>query len=155
MSIEIVPIGRVTSTRTAPGDDGWDAESSAITFDPEQVGPEALVGLEDFSHVEVIFHLDRVRPEKIEREARRPRSNPDWPRVGILAQRGKNRPNRIGATIARVVGVEGLTLKLSGLDAIDGTPVLDVKPYMVEFGPRGDVRQPAWASELMEDYWQG
>lgn len=153
VSITFVPIGRVACTRTAPGDDGWDAESSTIAMDPAQVGPEALLGLEEFSHVEVIFHLDRVAPERIEREARRPRSNPDWPRVGILAQRGKNRPNRIGATIARVVSVEGLTLTVAGLDAIDGTPVLDVKPYMREFGPRGDVRQPVWSTELMRGYW--
>ncbi len=155
MSIEIVPIGRVTSTRTAPGDDDWDRESSTIHFDSQQVGKEALAGLEEFSHVEVIFHLDRVPVDKVEREARRPRSNPAWPRVGILAQRGKNRPNRIGATIVRVVAVKGLVLTVAGLDAIDGTPVLDVKPYMTEFGPRGEVVQPAWATELMSRYWKG
>ncbi|WP_084126459.1 SAM-dependent methyltransferase [Demequina sp. NBRC 110054] len=154
MSIEMVAIGRVTSTRTAPGGDDWDSESSSIALDPQQVGPEALAGLEEFSHVEVLFHLDRVPVERIEREARRPRGNPEWPRVGILAQRGKNRPNRIGATIARVVAVEGLTLTVAGLDAIDGTPVLDVKPYMAEFGPRGEVRQPAWATALMRSYWE-
>jgi tRNA (Thr-GGU) A37 N-methylase len=73
--------------------------------------------------------------------------------VGIFAQRGKNRPNRLGATIVRVLGVEGLSERVAGLDAIDGTPVLDLKPYMEEFGPRGPVRQPAWASDLMRSYW--
>jgi tRNA (Thr-GGU) A37 N-methylase len=46
-----------------------------------------------------------------------------------------------------------LTLDVTGLDAIDGTPVMDIKPYMVEFGPRGALRQPAWSTELMQGYW--
>jgi len=52
-----------------------------------------------------------------------------------------------------LVSVESLTLTVEGLDAIDGTPVLDIKPYMLEFGPRGDVHQPVWATELMAGYW--
>jgi tRNA (adenine37-N6)-methyltransferase len=56
-------------------------------------------------------------------------------------------------TTCELVGVDGLTLRVRGLDAIDGTPVLDVKPYMAEFGPRGTLRQPAWSSELMAGYW--
>ena len=54
---------------------------------------------------------------------------------------------------ARVLDVDGRTLRVSGLDAVDGTPVLDIKPYMAEFGPRGDIDQPAWAGELMRQYW--
>jgi tRNA (Thr-GGU) A37 N-methylase len=84
---------------------------------------------------------------------RHPRGRADWPRVGILAQRGKNRPNRIGATICRIVGVEGRVLRVSGLDAIDGTPVIDIKPVMSGFLPRGEVREPDWALEIMKDYW--
>jgi tRNA (Thr-GGU) A37 N-methylase len=85
--------------------------------------------------------------------ARHPRGNTAWPNVGILAQRAKNRPNRIGVTVCRLLSVDGLRLTVAALDAIDGTPVLDVKPYMAEFGPRGMVRQPAWSSELMSGYW--
>jgi tRNA (Thr-GGU) A37 N-methylase len=73
--------------------------------------------------------------------------------VGILAQRAKDRPNRIGTTVCRVMSVDGLRIHVSGLDAIDGTPVLDVKPYMRGFAPRGEVREPAWAAELMAGYW--
>ncbi|MFT4030098.1 MAG: TrmO family methyltransferase [Protaetiibacter sp.] len=71
----------------------------------------------------------------------------------VISQRGKNRPNRIGTTICKVLGVDGTVLRVSGLDAIDGTPVLDLKPWMTEFGPRGAVRQPAWSTELMAEYW--
>jgi len=77
----------------------------------------------------------------------------DWPLVGIFAQRGKNRPNRIGLTTCAILKVEGTRLHVRGLDAIDGTPVLDIKPVMREFLPRGEVRQPEWASELMAEYW--
>ena len=73
--------------------------------------------------------------------------------MGIFAQRAKGRPNRIGVTVCRLLAVEGLTLTVQALDAIDGTPVLDLKPYMAEFGPRGEIRQPAWSRELMAGYW--
>ncbi len=73
--------------------------------------------------------------------------------VGILAQRAKDRPNRIGITVCRLLSAGPSWIEVSGLDAIDGTPVLDVKPYLTEFGPRGQVRQPSWATELMADYW--
>jgi tRNA (Thr-GGU) A37 N-methylase len=94
-----------------------------------------------------------VPDAKIETGARRPRGNPDWPLVGIFAQRGKNRPNRIGVTVCRIVSVSGREIEVEGLDAIDGTPVLDIKPVMREFLPRGDIRQPDWSRELMKDYW--
>lgn len=98
-----------------------------------------------------VFH--EVAPEEVEVGARHPRGNPDWPRVGIFAQRAKMRPNRIGVSVCRLSAVNGLTVTVHGLDAIDGTPVIDVKPYMIEFAPRGEVRQPAWSHQLMARYW--
>jgi tRNA-Thr(GGU) m(6)t(6)A37 methyltransferase TsaA len=151
--MELEAIGRVRSTRAEVRDDDWDEETVSIELDGKAYSPDALLALDQFSHVEVIYFFDQVSESDIERGARRPRGNPAWPRVGIFAQRGKNRPNRIGATIARVVRLDGLTLHVSGLDAVDGTPVLDLKPYMHEFGPRGEVSQPPWATELMRDYW--
>lgn len=154
MTIELEPIGFVVSTRREVRDDGWDAETATIELDADTFSGDALAGLDSFSHVEVLYHFDQVAPEKIERGARHPRGDVDLPLVGIFAQRGKNRPNRLGLTVARVLGVDGLTLRVAGLDAVDGTPVLDLKPYMVEFGPRGPVRQPEWASDLMRRYWE-
>jgi tRNA-Thr(GGU) m(6)t(6)A37 methyltransferase TsaA len=146
------PVGYVRSTRTTPDDDGWGAILAHIELDPIQFGPDALLGLADFSHVEVLFHFHATETAP-ETGARRPRGNPGWPRVGIFAQRAKDRPNRIGATLCRVLSVHGTTLELAGLDAIDGTPVLDIKPVMKDFLPRGEVREPAWAKELMKSYW--
>lgn len=151
--IAVLPIGTVRSSRLVPEDDLWDAVASYVELDASRFTPDALAGLDTFSHVEVLFVMDRVEDAKIETGARHPRNNAAWPRVGIFAQRGKNRPNRIGATLCRVVRVEGLCLHLQGLDAIDGSPVLDLKPWVREFGPRGEVHQPAWIGELMERYW--
>jgi tRNA (adenine37-N6)-methyltransferase len=152
-SFQVAAIGVVRSTRTEAQDDRWDAETSRIELDPEHFIEESLAGLDTFSHVEVVYLFDRVTADKIERGARHPRNNPEWPRVGIFAQRGKNRPNRIGTTVCRVVKIDGLVVHVEGLDAVDGTPVLDLKPWVTELGPRGDVRQPTWMTELMKGYW--
>ncbi|MFM8602025.1 MAG: tRNA (N6-threonylcarbamoyladenosine(37)-N6)-methyltransferase TrmO [Actinomycetota bacterium] len=147
----MVPVGRVVSTRDVPEDDGWDGETARIEL-LEPFDGRALQGLDGFSHCMVVYVFDRASWDE-SRMTRRPRGNPDWPETGIFAQRGKDRPNRIGVTVCRVVAVEGTVLRVSGLDAIDGTPVLDVKPHMEEFGPRGERRQPSWATELMNGYW--
>ena len=153
-AVDVEAIGRVRSGRTEPLDDDWDAVPAAVELDADRFGPEALAGLDEFSHVEVVYVFDRVDPASVQTGARHPRGNPDWPEVGIFAQRGKGRPNRIGVTVCRLLGVDGLRLEVQGLDAIDGTPVLDVKPFMAEFAPRGEVRQPAWSHELMAGYWR-
>jgi tRNA-Thr(GGU) m(6)t(6)A37 methyltransferase TsaA len=153
MSFSVVPIGLVRGGRAEPVDDAWDAVEAAIVLDPTQLGPDAALGIDSFSHIVVVFVFDRLDPAKLERNARHPRGRTDWPRVGILAQRGSPRPNRIGVTTCRLLGVDGLTLRVQGLDAIDGTPVLDIKPHMTGFDPRGDIREPGWAREIMEGYW--
>jgi tRNA (Thr-GGU) A37 N-methylase len=109
--------------------------------------------LDAFSHVEIVFVFDRVSDDQITFDARHPRGNAGWPKVGIFAHRGKNRPSRIGVTICKIVGVEGLALEVQGLDAIDGTPVLDIKPMMSGFLPRDQIREPEWAREIMTHYW--
>lgn len=153
MTFTIEPIGYVQGGRVDAIDDNWGNTRTTIELDATQVGPDALAGLDAFSHAEIIFQFDRVPEEKIERGARHPRGRDDWPLMGILAQRGKNRPNRLGVTICRVLSVEGSQLHVEGLDAINGTPVIDIKPVMREFLPRGEVRQPEWVSELMAAYW--
>ncbi len=153
--IVLQPIGRVSSTRGEPLDDDWDAIACTITLDGDRFAPEALLGLEAFSHVEVVYIFDRVDPDAVETGARHPRGNAAWPRVGIFAQRAKDRPNRLGVSVCRLLGVDGLAVTVRALDAIDGTPVLDLKPYLAEFAARGEVRQPAWSHELMSGYWRG
>ncbi len=152
MGIEIEPIGWVAATRLEPEDDDWGGTQAVITLAPAY-DEDALAGLDAFSHVEVLYHFHAVDPQRIVSGARHPRNNPAWPRVGIFAQRGKNRPNRLGSTICRVLRVQGRSLVVAELDAIDGTPVIDLKPVMREFLPREPVAQPAWPGELMARYW--
>jgi tRNA-Thr(GGU) m(6)t(6)A37 methyltransferase TsaA len=148
--ISLTPIGFVRGGRDQPMDDSWDGETACIELDA-RFGPEALNGLTDFSHIEVLFHFDRAARE--ETGARHPRGRQDWPLVGIFGQRGKDRPNRLSISVCRLLGVEGTVLTVQGLDAIDGTPVLDIKPVIKGFLPRGEIRQPRWADEIMKDYW--
>lgn len=151
--VTVQPVGRVVGGRAEPTDDHWGGVRAAIELDATAFGPEALAGIEDFSHLEVVYHFHLVAEGAEERGARRPRGRADWPLVGIFAQRGKRRPGRIGVSRCRLLGVDGTRLEVEGLDAVDGTPVLDVKPVMREFEPRGVVRQPDWATELMADYY--
>jgi tRNA (adenine37-N6)-methyltransferase len=152
LPVAVAPIGTVRASRQQPDDDFWGGSVAEIELDPS-LGAECLLGLAEFSHVEVLYVFDRVNAEQVNTGVRRPRGNPDWPEVGIFAQRAKNRPNRIGSTICRVITVSGRVLRVAELDAIDGTPVIDLKPVMREFLPRQATFQPAWAGELMSAYW--
>jgi tRNA-Thr(GGU) m(6)t(6)A37 methyltransferase TsaA len=152
--IALEPVGVVVGGRTAAIDDDWGAVGALIRLDPGRFGPDAVAGLEDFSHLIVVFQFHLVAESEVQTGARRPRGNPDWPEVGMFAQRAKMRPNRLGVSACSLQRVDGLDLHVRGLDAIAGTPVLDVKPYVREFEPDpGSVRQPAWATELMAGYY--
>jgi tRNA-Thr(GGU) m(6)t(6)A37 methyltransferase TsaA len=152
--VPVVPIGVVRSPIREAVDDVWGGVISQIELDAERFTADCLAGLDQFSHVEILFLFDRVEESEINFGARHPRGRMDWPAVGIFAQRGKGRPNRLGSTVCRLVSVKDLSIEVEGLDAIDQTPVLDIKPYMREFGPRETVRQPEWATGLMSGYWR-
>ncbi len=147
------PIGIVHSPRVDVLDDDWGDVESTIEIDGTQFPAEVLDGLSDFSHIDVIFFFDQVDESMINLGSRHPREREDWPRVGIFAQRARVRPNRLGTTTCQLVSVDGFTITVRGLDAIDGTPVLDIKPHVIEFQARGTVSQPDWISELMSTYW--
>jgi len=107
----------------------------------------ALEGIEDFSHLFVLFWMDRVPPEETQRRKVHPRGRTDLPLVGVLATRGRSRPNPIGLAVVELLGRSGPVLRVRGLDAYDGTPVLDVKPY----DPHDvvpDPRVPSWWRQL-------
>ena len=153
MQFTIQPVAFVNNSRKQIEDDYWGAVLSTIEL-ADDLHEDALKGIEAFSHLDIIFYFDKVAQEQIQYEARHPRNNPDYPLVGILAQRGKNRPNKLGATTVELVEVNGRTLTVRGLDAIDATPIIDIKPVMREFLPKGEVRQPDWATDLMKNYWE-
>src|SRR5260221_3691757 len=132
--ITLEPIGKVKNSRKDITDDYWGNLISEIILS-EKYSEESLEGLEEFSHAEIIFYCDKVQKENIKARSHHPRNNSVWPKVGIFAQRGKNRPNMIGLTVAKIISQKGKSLFVTGLDAIDGTPVLDIKPVIREFLP--------------------
>ncbi len=150
----VAPIGMVRGGRTVADDDGWGESRAVIELDAGRFTAAALLGLDSFSHAEIVFLFNQVADDDITFDARHPRGRTDWPKVGIFAQRGRNRPNRLGVSVCRILKVDGLRLEVEGLDAISGTPVLDVKPVMSGFLPRGELREPTWAIEIMARYWQ-
>ena len=153
-NIVLKPIGVVRSPIKELADDCWGGVLAEIELDPQLFGPECTLGLDQYSHVEVLFLLDKISQDEIEKGARHPRGRTDWPKTGIFAQRSKGRPNRIGVTVCKLESVDGLHIRVRELDAVDGTPVLDVKPYLKGFAPRGEVLEPAWAAELMAGYFR-
>lgn len=151
--ISVKPVGVVHSTVKAAADDIWGGLVSKIKLDASRFSAESLQGLQAFSHVQILFYMHLVAEEMIVTGSRHPRGRTDWPKVGIFAQRGRNRPNRIGLSTCRLLGVEGTSITVANFDAVDGTPVLDIKPYIAEFGATSEVKQPAWATELMAGYF--
>lgn len=154
MDIVLKPIGWVRTQRQSPKDDFWGGTLSWIELDPEQFTSDALLGIESFSHLEIIYFFHQVDTAQIQTSARHPRNNTCWPKVGIFSQRAKGRPNRLGLSRCLLLKVTGLTLHVQNLDALDQSPVLDLKPYLKEFGPQGEVIQPSWATELMQNYYR-
>lgn len=151
-TFEITSIGTVTNDRTDVQDtDSWGAVRSTITVD-ERFGEACLRGLEGFSHVEVLFVFDQFsEPESYEPRPYRGLSH--LPPVGVFAGRGPRRPNRIGVTSCAIESVRGRELTVVGLDAVSGTPVIDLKPTMTEFLAVG-VQQPEWVSGMMSEYFR-
>jgi tRNA-Thr(GGU) m(6)t(6)A37 methyltransferase TsaA len=146
-------IGRVRSPRSDPAlTDHWADVISTIELDRDRFGPESLAGLADFSHLEVVFVFHGLAEREDYRVRRHPRGRTGLPAVGVFADRGPRRPNLLGLTICQLVSVQETTVTVRGLDALDGSPVLDLKPVVQEFLPDG-VRQPAWMHDLLKDYY--
>ncbi len=149
--IALKVIATVRNARTGTSDDtAWGAVESVIEMAPGYA--DGLAGLDSFSHVLVVFFMDRDVGEAPALQ-RRPRGRPDMPLLGVFAQRGRNRPNPIGVTAATLVRVEPGRVVVCGLDAVDGTPVLDLKPYVPAFDRRDPARLPEWMPRLMRDYF--
>ncbi|MFI8709169.1 tRNA (N6-threonylcarbamoyladenosine(37)-N6)-methyltransferase TrmO [Bacillus sp. NPDC077411] len=153
MEIIMNPVAYVHNSRKEMKDDNWGSVVSEVEL-TDELNESALQGIEDFSHLEIIFYFDKVSDDKIQYEARHPRNNLNFPKVGIFSQRGKNRPNKLGVTTVELIEHTGKKLVVKGLDAIDGTPIIDIKPVMKEFLPKNEIRQANWSIDLMKNYWK-
>lgn len=145
--IELKPIGFVKTK--AVGKEVRDKGNvSEIVFREDLV--EALDGIEDFSHLFVIFWMHEISEEERRTMKVRPRGRRDMPLLGAFATRTPHRPNPIGLTLVELLEVEGNVVTVRGLDAFDGTPVLDVKPFdywdVAEYA-----RVPEWWMKLEKE----
>jgi len=152
MEIKLQPVAIIKNSRTVPDDDFWGDIISEIEL-ADDVPAEAFDSITDFSHLEIIYYFDKVDAKDIVYSGR-PRGNLAYPLTGIFAQRKKDRPNTLGLCTVELVERNGRTIKVKYLDAINGTPVLDIKPVMKEFCPTGTIKQPAWVADLMQNYWK-
>jgi tRNA-Thr(GGU) m(6)t(6)A37 methyltransferase TsaA len=146
MQIRLKPIGVVQNEFADEIPEGWETALHHIVLDPQWT--PALDGIDQFSHLYVLFFLHGVHGE-IQLHVH-PQKRQDLPEVGLFATRTPWRPNPIGLQVVELVEREGNVLTVRGLDALNGSPVLDVKPYL----PRGDAvvgaRTPEWLRRLFE-----
>ncbi len=151
MNLRLKPIGFVKSPVLEGRDDDWGRVVSEIYIDSELAA--GLDGLEAFSHLQVLFWMHLASFDAAADLRRRPRGRQDLPNVGIFAQRAKHRPNPIGLTSVRLLERKGSVVKVQGLDAIDGSPVLDLKPYFPEFDRIANPTVAEWVPRLMQGYF--
>lgn len=149
--MNIEAIATVSSPVTEGVDENWGDVVSRIKVS-EELAP-GFRGLEQFSHVLVVFFMHRSSFDAGTDLVRRPQGRADMPESGIFAQRAKHRPNPIGVTAVELLEVQGNVLTVRGLDAIDGTPVLDIKPYFPAYDCRGKALVPEWVGRLMAEYF--
>ena len=126
--VTLSALGRVQNKVVKPRPHGWAGVESTIVVEPPFV--PMLLGLDRYSHVIVTFSMDLAeaapgKPEQVTLKSGH--------RYGILATRSQLRPNHLGVSAVRLLGVDGAEVRVLGLDAIDGTAVLDIKPYLPEY----------------------
>jgi tRNA-Thr(GGU) m(6)t(6)A37 methyltransferase TsaA len=140
------PIGIVRNEVKGPRRGGWEEVASEVVI--EESLEECLEGLEEFSHILVIYWMHKVPPIQQPMGKIHPQGRADLPLVGLFATRTPYRPNPVGVRVARLVERKGNVLKVVGLDAIDGTPVLDIKPYLPPYDSPADFKVPDWVRRL-------
>jgi tRNA (Thr-GGU) A37 N-methylase len=146
------PVAYIRNERSEALDDNWDEFVSTVEL-AQDVPSEALLGLEEFSHVEIVFFADWAEDVPPAPWHRRPRGNERWPDVGVFAQRNKDRPNRLLLSTVAISDLSERSFTARGLDGIDGTPVLDIKPVFRWSVPKGELRVAPWSEELGENYF--
>ncbi|SEM82460.1 tRNA-Thr(GGU) m(6)t(6)A37 methyltransferase TsaA [Syntrophus gentianae] len=151
IKIQLKPVGFISSPVTEQADEKWGGVISRVLLQPEYIG--ALSGLEDFSHAMIITYLHQAKYEKEKHLQRRPRDLDSMPKIGIFSQRAKDRPNPIGVTTVKIITVKDDYIEVQGLDAINGTPILDIKPYYPHYDKVDAPKTPEWVDKLMEKYF--
>jgi len=145
--ISLEPIAWVRNNVKDPGKHEWAEVESELVFKPGF--DDALDGLDDFSHITVLFWMHRSPAWDISASKIHPQRRPELPLVGVLATHSPHRPNPLGMTIVKLRERRGNVLKVTGLDAIDGTPVVDIKPFFPG-DEATEARVPDWVFKLRQ-----
>ncbi len=140
---EFMLIGHVKNNVKVPRFGDFAKEISEIVLD--KLFADGLEGIESYSHIIVVYWMDRVKGYVMQH---RPQENPEVPVVGIFSCRCPQRPNPIAISTVKLLSRDGNTLKVIGLDVLDGTPILDIKPYWPQYDYIEDGKIPAWVNKL-------
>jgi tRNA-Thr(GGU) m(6)t(6)A37 methyltransferase TsaA len=149
--LAVKAIGTVRNEIKTPIVQGWGKVVSDLVLDERYT--EGLDGIENYSHVLVIFWMDQAGPLKSLKGHVQGRE--DLPIAGLFARRAPSRPNPIGVTAVPILNREKNVLRVQGVDAMDGTPLLDIKPYIPAFDRVENARIPEWCKRVyeIEDYF--
>ncbi|WP_420036140.1 SAM-dependent methyltransferase [Streptomyces sp. cg28] len=150
---QVETIATVVGGHTRVQDDYQGGVESVIRLN-DAYPLETLQGIEEFSHLVVTWRFHLAGPEDVQLHARSPRGNPRWPATGTFVHRNHRRPNQLATSYPRLLKVAGRDLRVTDLDAVDGTPIIDLAPYFEQMGPQGPIRQPVWPGEMLADYWR-
>ncbi len=147
MKIELEPIGYVRSPEKHSRNGSFEHVAAEIVLKPELA--EAVEGLDEFSHLEVIYFMHIPDGRTGWKSKVHPRGHKELPSVGLFATRSPHRPNRIGLTLCELLAIDGSLLRVRGLDALDGSPVLDIKgPSRTQYSGGLQMRFPHWTETL-------
>jgi len=146
MEFNLSPIGVVRNgIRGRHKGDYWKTVISEVVIDADL--DDALDEIEGFSHIIVLYWLHEISHSERAVKKVHPRGNEKLPLVGVLASRSPARPNPIGITTVKLLGRDRNVLKIQGLDAIDGTPVLDIKPHIPRYDSPPKATTPDWITK--------
>jgi tRNA-Thr(GGU) m(6)t(6)A37 methyltransferase TsaA len=142
VKINLAPIGFVKNSVKEPGIEDWRTVTSEIIINKDL--REALSRIDEFSHIIVIYWMHKLPSSQRSIIKVHPKANQKLPLVGVFASRSPARPNPIGVTTVKLLERRDNVLKVTGLDAIDGTPVLDIKPYIPCDDSSTGPKTPGW-----------
>jgi len=146
--MDLKPIGVIRNNVEEHGRHDWQTIVSEIIVKEELL--EALDSIEEFSHIIVLYWMHKLDQSQRSVLKVHPRRQQDLPLVGVFASRSPARPNPIGMTVVRLIGRENNILKVMGTDALNGTPVLDIKPYIPTHDAKDNAKTPQWVKHHTE-----
>lgn len=143
-TIRIVPLGYARNPVKKPTLPGWKDVVTEIKIDKKYA--KGLDGIEDYSHIIIVYWMDREKKCHLRHH---PQGRSDIPFVGIFACRCPQRPNRIAFSTVKLISRKGNVLKVKGLDILEGTPIIDIKPYTPQYDKVNKAEVPSWVNRLV------